>query len=515
MLLEGLNEYNSSMTLKIISELTLNIFFGFSLMYLIYLSFNTLSKHIVIPIKNVNYMLKGINIGGENRLTYLNFLKKKQDENIEKLEKEFLFRNEEINENVIINDLKKDIINIEDDLSNINNNLLNKESIQSLNLDNRNSNNDFDKKYDEESNYIEKEYNFYDFDDQLLQYRPFEIERLVKSLIDLKGSLFLTSGDREVNQIIDYSSSEENFRNLKNKKGEMICQSNIGILQGRLQKFDKAIYHLALSLQDIKLKKFLNRNLSDELDESDFLLNTISSYFNKRLKTDRTNILAEKQKNRIKEDFSQKEIGILIDTRYSKLIYFYYHFFKNLKKQDKTSTDIIKGQLMNNLFHIINYYNKILIQFIFLSYVKNDLVKIGESILQYIEFLIKFKFKTSLNEKYFLKNIYRDNPTYKAKQNIKKKIFNKIINRFNLFDEYISFVKDNSTLGEDKSIINDYSKSLNSENTQFNLENQSAFMFRVNLQRYYFLKGKFCLYCKNYDDALFYFIRAAKKIYCD
>ena len=32
-------------------------------------------------------MLKGIHIGGENRLDYLEFLKKRQEENLEKLEK--------------------------------------------------------------------------------------------------------------------------------------------------------------------------------------------------------------------------------------------------------------------------------------------------------------------------------------------------------------------------------------------------------------------------------------------
>jgi hypothetical protein len=59
--------------------------------------------------------------------------------------------------------------------------------------------------------------------------------------------------------------------------------------------------------------------------------------------------------------------------------------------------------------------------------------------------------------------------------------------------------------------VDDYSKSLNSENTEFNLESQSTLMFRVNIQKSEFLKGKFCLCCKNYNDALFYFIRASKK----
>ena len=99
--------------------------------------------------------------------------------------------------------------------------------------------------------------------------------------MDLKGVLILTSIDREVEEIIDFSHSEDIFRKYKNKEGAVIYQSNIGNLQSQLLKFDKAIYHLALSLEDNKLKKFLNKNLSDELDENDSLLNDISNSFKK------------------------------------------------------------------------------------------------------------------------------------------------------------------------------------------------------------------------------------------
>jgi len=507
--IEGLKTYESSMALKIILELILIIIFGSGLLYIIYLTFNTLSKYITIPIKNVNYMLKGINIGGKHRLKYLDFLRKKQDESLEKLEQIYFFENKNnTNKNEFAEDSDNQMIN---NYEKNNDNFISGENINNLNSDHINSYSHYNKKYDEESNFIEKEYSFYDFDEQLLQYRPLEINRLVKSLMDLKGSMLLTSDDREVNEIIDYSYSEEIFRNFKNKEGEIICQSNIGNLQSQLLKYDKAIYHLVLSLQNNKLKRFLSKNLSDELDESDFLLNTIYGHFNKEKKVEKVNILAEKQKNSKKDDFSQKEIGILIKTRYCRLIYVYYKFFKNLKKINKLNNDIIKGQFMNTLFHTVNYYHKILIQFIFLSYVKNDLVKLGESILDYIEFLIKFKFKTSSDEKYLLNYNYREQPEYKKKQNIKKKIFDKIIKWFNLFDEYISYVKDNTTLFEEKSILDDYTKSLNTENNEFNFENQSALMFKINIQKYDFLKGKFSLYCKNYNDALFYFIRSAKK----
>ena len=264
-------------------------------------------------------------------------------------------------------------------------------------------------------------------------------------------------------------------------------------------------------MQDNRLKKFLNRHLSDEFDESDSLLNKILYYFNKDKNGIKNNKLAIKQMNNSKDNFSQKNIGILINTRYCRLIQVYYMFFKNLKKLKRSNNDIINGLFMNTQFHTINYYHKIIIQFIFLSYIKNDLIKIGESILNYIEFLIKFKFKTSSEQKYFLKIKFKDRPECQKKHLFKKTIFDKIINWFNLFDDYISNVKDNSTIGEDKNIVDYFSSLLNSENNENNLESQSAIMFRVNIQKSYFLKGKFCLYCKNYNDALFYFIRAAKK----
>ncbi len=91
----------------------------------------------------------------------------------------------------------------------------------------------------------------------------------------------------------------------------------------------------------------------------------------------------------------------------------------------------------------------------------------------------------------------RERPEYKEKQNYKKKIFDKILSWLNLFDNYVSHVRDNSSLGDDKSLVDDYSQSLNSTNNEFNSSNQSVFLFRVNIQRGDFLKGKFVFACKN------------------
>ena len=46
----------------------------------------------------------------------------------------------------------------------------------------------------------------------------------------------------------------------------------MGNLHSQLLKLDKAIYHLASSLQDNNLIKFINQNLTDVFDEYDSLL---------------------------------------------------------------------------------------------------------------------------------------------------------------------------------------------------------------------------------------------------
>ena len=72
-------------------------------------------------------------------------------------------------------------------------------------------------------------------------------------------------------------------------------------------------------------------------------------------------------------------------------------------------------------------------------------------------------------------------------------------------------VREYTSLGDDKNIMEDFSHSINSSNSDLNSGSQSIFLFRVNVQREEYLKGKFALCCKNLNDALFYFIRAAKK----
>ena len=55
---QNLLDYQNGTSAKLVLQLILFIFFGVVLLYLILLSFKLLAKFIVIPIKNVQYMLE-------------------------------------------------------------------------------------------------------------------------------------------------------------------------------------------------------------------------------------------------------------------------------------------------------------------------------------------------------------------------------------------------------------------------------------------------------------------------
>ena len=204
-----LKYFSYTFIIKSILELLLLVIIDLSLIYLIFLSINILYKYIVIQIKNATYMIKGINIGGYDRINYLTYLKQKYDDNFAKLEKMYLSKFKENDNNILDEEIsikyKNYIITEEKESLNIN---YNEKEIKNIY-------NNFNKVYEEESNFIDKEINFYDLDDGLLQYRPLEIENLVKAIFDIKKAFTLTSSDQNIENIIHYSYSEEIFKNLK------------------------------------------------------------------------------------------------------------------------------------------------------------------------------------------------------------------------------------------------------------------------------------------------------------
>ena len=550
---QNMNSYLNYNQYDIIFQIIIFLIFGIFILQAIILSMKVLAKYIVIPIKNVQYMIKGIHVGGANRIDYLNYLCQKQEENILQLKKSYEIEmfNEENNNNNLKYNANISTTNMNSNLENITNNidtktkdksnsnfnkerednqekdnnvtttrlkrdttdiLIEKENSEILHKLNKNEiGNDssnilnFEEQFDKGSEKIENEFSFYDFNEEFLQYRPLEINQLEKSLLDLKNSLLLTSKDNKPDKIIDYSKSEEIFSNFKNSNGIKICQSNIGNLLSQLQKYNEAIYHLVLSIQSPYLKKYLSKSIKDEYDEKDILLNLIDQNYNKNKKVDYKNKLVEKQQNNSHNTFSQKEIHKYINERYNKLIFIYYKFFSMIKKSDNLY-DELNGLFLHKDYHSINFYHKTLIQYIFLCFTSNDLIKIGESILDYIEFLIKFKLKSrASNIKYQVKNFKNVN------NNNNVDYFYKIVSWLNLMDNYIDFVTERTNLANDKIILDNYTNKLSNIDNIYNNINDSSFLFKINMQRTDLLKGKFALVCHHYDDAIFFLIRASKK----
>ena len=585
---DHLSEYQLNYSYQIIIQLIIICAISSNIIYLLTLTFKTLAYYIVVPIKNIYNMIKGINLGGLNRLEYLKFLQEKQNVYYLKLvtcealtnEKNDLNNNIKENINTSLNgslisdskvnnfSSKKNNITLINKINNndilINNKNINEENgnFENINLTNIeltnnncminyvNGNTYIDKistlneitddnreiinkfiqneymnelsnlktlefEYNKESENLRNELDYYNFNEELLQYRCYEVDELGKALLNFKQSLLLTSHDNTPDKIADYSKSEEIFANYKNYSGMNCCQSNIGNLLNQLINYDKAIYHFALSLGSSKLKKYLEKALVNEFDENDYLLQKIDSSYNKDCVLEYENILVYKQLNNTDNYLSQKIIDVLINERYNKLIMTYYNFFRLIKKS-KNKYEYLGGLFMHTRYHTINYYHKILIQYIFLCYKSNDLIKIGESILDYIEFLIKFKLNTSEENKNILKiktnseNMSRkEYEYYQEKQKIKKFFFDKILNWFNLFDNYIEHVTKKTNITSNDNNADAFSN--NSNHCTDNYINNSMYLFQVNIQRGDFLKGKFALTCKNYKDALFYFLKAAKK----
>ena len=243
-------------------------------------------------------MLEGINIGGEFRLKYINNLQKKQEDNLEKLNKinhrlmqkyNNQNKNSDLNEltsndkekskkldmsptnskfpkkiltPTSINSIKKMENTSKEELKGLENSFLGNKSpknaetklktkttfaVERLNSSTNEINNNeegeiknfdldeeyidsktnYEKKYDSDGIMIEKELNFYDFDEELLQYRPVELNNLVQSLLNLKSALILTSKRQEVINIMGFTNSGYTFDNFKNQTGSRMCQSTL------------------------------------------------------------------------------------------------------------------------------------------------------------------------------------------------------------------------------------------------------------------------------------------------
>ena len=80
--------------------------------------------------------------------------------------------------------------------------------------------------------------------------QPDEVNSLLTKLISLKKLIKNTVINYDTQNILDLIFAREEFKNSSNDSGVLFCDSNIGNLSLKAEKYDKAIYHLSLSLSE-------------------------------------------------------------------------------------------------------------------------------------------------------------------------------------------------------------------------------------------------------------------------
>lgn len=338
-------------------------------------------------------------------------------------------------------------------------------------------------------------------EDEVSILRSRQLDELFDLMFKLKFVMgFTTEQTDEVkndNQMLNYIFSRTTFKDVKNIKGQNLCDSNIGNLCLQMMKYDKSIFHLSKSINEYSLIISL--------------LNDINKYYSsiKEIKTVCSRLNSDIPDEYVK--IKKIELNFLIkgnklDDRFPKILKAYKNYFEfvilymliskkinremNLynklghEKQDlilsyftlnpystyykiKQSLSSNNNQTIENLLifekdifcstgqiNLIQYENYIL-QFLTYSYLVNKFKQAILCLLEYIEFLLNFKFPS----------IEEYNQLYKQGRVIKKdeiemtckKIYESIgeievyIRRNNTTDKenYIDFMKNFQSSIED------------------------------------------------------------------
>jgi hypothetical protein len=123
-----------------------------------------------------------------------------------------------------------------------------------------------------------------EYDEETLQMRSAEMDKLFNILLKLKNVLTFTTNSKTIfdkNALVNYVNAKYTFSEVSNLKGKNVCDSNVGNLALRCHKYDKAVLHFIESLPEEK--KYLVPSSSGKLTSDVLskkiidLLNTLKS----------------------------------------------------------------------------------------------------------------------------------------------------------------------------------------------------------------------------------------------
>ena len=196
---ENMKSFQKTLIPSLVFQFILFFILGFVLIYIVRYLIGNIALKIVNPFKMVNQTLQGLN---KNKNVSYQYENTNEDNN----EEEYNFAKE--NFSLIKKKKKKNTYVTEENLQ---------------------------------------------FDEQ-----PREVNSLLTQLISLKKLIKNTVINYDTQNILDLIFAREEFKKSKNDSGVLFCDSNIGNLSLKAKKYDKAIFHLVLSLTDTESSKLNN-----------------------------------------------------------------------------------------------------------------------------------------------------------------------------------------------------------------------------------------------------------------
>lgn len=183
-----------------------------------------------------------------------------------------------------------------------------------------------------------------------IEHMPKEINDLLQKLISLKKLIKNTVINYDNQNMMSVIFAKEQFRKSDNSSGVLFCDSNIGNLSLVAKKYDKAIYHLTISINEASSN-------------------------------------------------NRREI---VESRYPKLLYAFRKYFDTIQKIKKNNEIYYKDYFSLSNCHSLDCYKKAIDSYAnMLSYstTKEERKKFYEAQLEQLRFLIKFELPNSENKK--------------------------------------------------------------------------------------------------------------------
>ena len=332
-------------------------------------------------------------------------------------------------------------------------------------------------------------------EDFLVDIRSVDIEELFNTLINLKEVFNFTQKNLTINDhdnnILNHLFAKYTFKEVKNFKGKYLCDSNVGNFALKCKKYDKAIFHLGESINDVYNP--VGYVISNCKSDNSLTMSGISTK-SKVIKKACSKVSNQKDKMRL--DNAKKKY---LESRYPKIIYAFKKYYNNLNKLIKADNPDLKLELdsfCSKSYHSLSKYEKYLEEYLKLANIMNDNKKKAEAILEINEFYINFKLKPLKRKVYDRLCSFPCQDSNK----IKEETIGIINQNFLLFDKIVSTILSNVP-------VNEYLKKI-LEMIEVSKKESSELIeipIYVLIQKANYLKGKFCYYSQNYKMAFYFF----------